>query len=755
VASWTDINGGVHANSQKDIDLDGVGDECDNCPDIYNPSQNNFVWYKDFDNDGYSDGKSVASCHRPKICLNDSTLVCTQKSKSVSCSNGCSGTWVASPLVTGGMICSTDPTLFCLGTTCTTSQKCTQGWTETFLISSGKAFKAAKICSNDDTVSCNDNTNCPSGGTCATPTDMNLLLVATNGDCDDTTPNVHPAVGPPLYEVVFDGMVETDSNGSRTVNFDTWLPTNGVTIQGTAKVRKVLNGVTTMITPYPITLSYDSVADITHYPGKYTNDPDAPADKANPAPDYTNITVTGGNVTLTSQDFGGMITFHVTAISFTDPDTGPKTLNDLPPAYQSLRLPRDLNGNAIPDAFEAQFCGGYCGCDPNASLSGDGLSIFDKYRGFKWGQLVPNANVSYGYCSIATSKVCNANLPCAATDGKCVPYSYQTDALVPDLSPNGPIKHFRTNPNRKDLFVKYTGYSGNYPFAIGTAYANQGIDVHAVDASVVPANSERRIDALSISLDPSGTYNSENEHISRRAVRDWTFKTLGQSGFGNATTYGIPKTYMKVFQAYYSDKPYIDGTTMPSNCTAASSCTTKPWAAKNGKLDPINKVENSTDDGKKGSNQDKNNNSILDGDYPVTPCSTSSSCPPYAYTQDLSPFNINNQYTQVCTTDNTIICKSDTVCPGGGTCVNDPNRPLLELPVQSDPNNVPQGFKFSREQVLKHVSTHEIGHAVGVNVENSDSTCVMYNISNNWIRDSHFSSGAAALIRIHNCCASD
>lgn len=260
---------------------------------------------------------------------------------------------------------------------------------------------------------------------------------------------------------------------------------------------------------------------------------------------------------------------------------------------------------------------------------------------------------------------------------------------------------------------------------------------------------------LSISHDPTGTFGGENEHLNRRSVRDWTFKTLGQSGFGNATTYGISKTYKKVLEAYYSDRPYIDGTTLPSSCTAASSCSTNPWAAKNGKLDPINKVENSTDDGKKANNQDKNNNNILDGDYPVTPCSTSSSCPPWAYTQDLSPFNINNKYIQVCNTDNSVICRSDTVCPSNGTCIDNPNRPLLELPVTSDPDNVNPAFKFSREQVLKHVITHEIGHGVGVNIENADSTCVMYQYSNNWIRDNHFSSGAAALSRIHNCCASD
>jgi len=44
---------------------DGVGDACDTCPDLSNPDQKIPVWYKDLDNDGYSDGESLIHCDPP------------------------------------------------------------------------------------------------------------------------------------------------------------------------------------------------------------------------------------------------------------------------------------------------------------------------------------------------------------------------------------------------------------------------------------------------------------------------------------------------------------------------------------------------------------------------------------------------------------------------------------------------------------------------------------------------------------------
>jgi hypothetical protein len=45
---------------------------------------------------------------------------------------------------------------------------------------------------------------------------------------------------------------------------------------------------------------------------------------------------------------------------------------------------------------------------------------------------------------------------------------------------NNTLKHMRLNPLRKDLFIRAKGYTAEYPFAIGEAFENAGIDVHIV-----------------------------------------------------------------------------------------------------------------------------------------------------------------------------------------------------------------------------------------------------------------------------------
>jgi hypothetical protein len=164
--------------NQLDTDGDGYGDACDTCPDVYNPDQKLAVWYKDFDDDGYSDGTKYTSCHRPKVCSNNTSLIpCTPTLATIPCPDGCTGTW-----------------------------------TET--INGRFAFKSIgeKVCSNARGTSCTSDSNC-SGGTCV------AALKSTSGDTDDTNASIYP--GAPVTNPI--SFVRT--------GYDDWLPTDGTAIR--------------------------------------------------------------------------------------------------------------------------------------------------------------------------------------------------------------------------------------------------------------------------------------------------------------------------------------------------------------------------------------------------------------------------------------------------------------------------------------------------------------------------------------------
>jgi hypothetical protein len=261
---------------------------------------------------------------------------------------------------------------------------------------------------------------------------------------------------------------------------------------------------------------------------------------------------------------------------------------------------------------------------------------------------------------------------------------YQTAAYVPQSS----ASYFRGNPLRKDLFVKFSNYTSDYPFAIGEAFYNAGVDVHAIDSTISANLGQNNIGVVAVNNEQNKFYATGTGHITKRGIRDWEWDTKGSSLIGNAIVYGTGTTYQKALDYYFSDKPYIDG-----------------WGSlANGVLDPI------------GSVGDKNDNGVLDAGETSLAGDLVTLAAPYA--QTLTAFDINK-------------------------------NGMVELPVASDPNRIYTAYEYTRAQVLKHTITHEMGHAVGMS-HSTDSTCVMYQYSNNWSRDGKFSSYAIGQMKIHN-----
>jgi hypothetical protein len=85
------------------------------------------------------------------------------------------------------------------------------------------------------------------------------------------------------------------------------------------------------------------------------------------------------------------------------------------------------------------------------------------------------------------------------------------------------------------------------------------------------------------------------------------------------------------------------------------------------------------------------------------------------------------------------------------------NNGLVELPVaggctDADCSNVNPNYEYTKQQVLKHTITHEMGHGVGAatnSTHTTDAACVMYQYSNNWSRDNRFSNTAIGRMLFH------
>jgi hypothetical protein len=457
----------------------------------------------------------------------------------------------------------------------------------------------------------------------------------------------------------------TMTGGTPTGVYAEWLPTVGGT--ATAQLEVIDTQTNLPVNPQPaITVATESVSS---YPGQYTNDSSTAT-----TPDLT-YTVGGSVVTFTSQDYGGKITVQATA-SFTD-DAGTPVM-----ATGSFTLPLDANNNNLADAWEAQYSGvtlteaGDGDTSPNNNLTGDGLSNFKEYRGVMWDDLT----------FIGTNA------------------TYFTATYLPQRSPH----HFRLNPLRKDLFVRYTGFDTagcGCPFALGAAFADAGVDVHALDqALVTAATGLTNLDTVLVTNNTTGNYSTENGHIRKSSgVRNWVWSTKGYSFIGTASAYGTEQTngvtysYQMAQDFYFLDRPYQDG----GGVTAA-----------NGIFEPAtagSTAEDTNDDGTRQNSEDRNpDNGQLDGDRYI----------PNALNKQFTTFDVNN-------------------------------NGRVELPVVATAGQVT--VEYTKEQVIKHTITHELGHSVGMAGGHCDCPgTLMHQYSTDWQRDGSFSTVSKGEMKIHN-----
>ncbi|HEY2996014.1 MAG TPA: carboxypeptidase regulatory-like domain-containing protein [Methylomirabilota bacterium] len=447
-------------------------------------------------------------------------------------------------------------------------------------------------------------------------------------------------------------------------------------------------------------------------PGTATNEDCEPGQT--PASDFTigaddgvtqTVDVSGAGTyitTLYSRDMGGTVTIHVTDLSN----------NEL----GHLTLPVDSDGDGLPDAWETANGlnannadeDGNGVIDDNDRFARDGLTNFEKYRGaYKVGPLAGNAGLMDGFLRLPPGQRNffvrgrgYANDPAVtAVPGTCG-WDPTNSVPVPDptLSPTNPCPRFE----------------------VGGAFAQQGINVIDVTTSFTPGRGLPRasmgdptraiLDMATITYDAVNCNGGEAcDQTGKAGIRQWTFATLGVSSYGGLT-YGNPRVVKRAVESYFFNHPYQHRINDPTRIVLGPDG--RPMLA------PITLVGDGNDNGLVD-RREPTVNGDLAGDTYLTG----------VFNLDLTAMDVNND--------------GCVELPNVADSTTLPNR----CDTTADSAAVPQATK---QQVARHVTTHELGHAVGVNLHTTESDCVMYQYSTDWVRDGHFGPTAAPLLQIHN-----
>jgi hypothetical protein len=497
------------------------------------------------------------------------------------------------------------------------------------------------------------------------------------------------------------------------------------------------NFTTTVGAPPPTQVTF-TISSVSNLPGTATNEdcelgatPTNDFSIGTPSVTSQQVTVPGSGAyqtTLYSYDWGGNVTISVSGVT---------TVNGMANTTVSgtLSLPVDTDGDKLPDIYEANAAlnGNAAGQnvldrlnkdqngngidDGDDRFAADGLSNFEKYRGVylsgppngSIGPMTGLTRLGSGLRHLFVRGRGFGNDPAIqAAPGTCG-IDPSTGTPQPDLTPC-PV------------------------FQVGAAFFAAGVQVHDVSASFTTgANFPRQslVNPASPTLDMATiVYDGVNCSAygcstSKTGTRNWTFSSLGFSAYGTATAYGAnPRVTKKAVDAYFSDKPYQRRTGGLSPCTP--SATTPCYVTSDGTttgvpmLTPLSLVGDSAND-----------NGIKDTSKEVV---------------DASGQLVGDTY--VAGLFNLQLSGMDATNDG---CV--------ELPFVADPRGISKcnpatdtalSPQATKQQVVRSLITHELGHAAGVNTHTTDATDVMYQSTINWIREGHFSPTAVGLLQIHN-----
>jgi hypothetical protein len=569
---------------------------------------------------------------------------------------------------------------------------------------------------------------------------------AVDNDCDPGTPDSQYAIQVDVTVSNADGSTFscTSSGGHPCAN---WLPKDGDTITLDASVSNASN----------IAVNF-TVEEVTRFPGAYINDdsevsllPANPADPCTACAEDVVVTGTGNTRVLSCQDYGGYIRIQMTA----DDPNG----NTLTPVI--ISFPKDDNSNYIADHWELMLAPelaaaqaidpsitgltqngdkDYIVVDKNTgelnSIRGDGITDQFEYRGAKWGPGV-----------VLNGKGFQKLVKTTSGPGELF--------WTPAYLPMGTVSHFRMNPFRPDVFIKFYNYSviadgradpssltyappnqlnntdldpgapscgANCPFALGTALIDTpkgaGVDVHLVRAQAAEcqpeAVGEDNIDVLVMTNDTTTTYGSETGHILRFGKRSWLTGTLGDCPVGTGTGYGPVidtdpcRTFTIAIGYWFTDVPYRDG----------GRDYTVVGADKNQLLDAVNnrdRVEDRDDDGV----LDGGENSIINDQWLDGDCYLRNDIATGNYLAgELSTFDIDQ--------DN-----------------------LVEMPPLFGPDDLPTAKEYSKPHVFKVIATHEAIHGLGAG-HTQEAECLMFANVNELDKDDYLSSDAKRDLDIFN-----